>query len=71
MITYPSTNGVFEETVKDVCQMVHDAGGQVCHGSCIYHFFLNICVILIIYPRCKVVWLEVKIHVAVLLCNVK
>ncbi|XP_042864469.1 glycine dehydrogenase (decarboxylating), mitochondrial-like [Penaeus japonicus] len=29
MITYPSTNGVFEETVKDVCQMVHDAGGQV------------------------------------------
>lgn len=35
MITYPSTNGVFEETVKDVCQMVHDAGGQVC----LYNFF--------------------------------
>lgn len=29
MITYPSTHGVFEETVIDVCQMVHDAGGQV------------------------------------------
>ena len=29
MITYPSTNGVFEENVKEVCQMVHDAGGQV------------------------------------------
>lgn len=28
MITYPSTNGVFEETVADVCQMIHDAGGQ-------------------------------------------
>ena len=29
MITYPSTHGVFEEQVKDVCQLVHDAGGQV------------------------------------------
>lgn len=29
MITYPSTNGVFEDNVKDVCQMVHEAGGQV------------------------------------------
>lgn len=28
MITYPSTNGVFEETVADVCQMIHDAGGS-------------------------------------------
>lgn len=29
MITYPSTNGVFEDNVKDVCSMVHEAGGQV------------------------------------------
>jgi hypothetical protein len=29
MITYPSTNGVFEETIADVCQMIHDNGGQV------------------------------------------
>jgi glycine dehydrogenase len=29
MITYPSTHGVFEESVKDICKMVHDAGGQV------------------------------------------
>ncbi|XP_043268049.1 glycine dehydrogenase (decarboxylating), mitochondrial [Venturia canescens] len=29
MITYPSTNGVFEETIGDVCQIVHQAGGQV------------------------------------------
>lgn len=29
MITYPSTHGVFEEEVKQVCEMVHDAGGQV------------------------------------------
>jgi len=29
MITYPSTHGVFEETVIDVCQIVHAHGGQV------------------------------------------
>ena len=29
MLTYPSTNGVFEETVGQVCAEVHDAGGQV------------------------------------------
>ncbi|XP_033320060.1 glycine dehydrogenase (decarboxylating), mitochondrial isoform X1 [Bombus bifarius] len=29
MITYPSTNGVFEETIADICDMVHEAGGQV------------------------------------------
>ncbi len=29
MITYPSTHGVFEETVKDVCRITHDHGGQV------------------------------------------
>merc|ERR1711970_1399806 len=29
MITYPSTNGVFEDTVADICDMVHEAGGQV------------------------------------------
>ncbi|MBP3088003.1 glycine dehydrogenase (aminomethyl-transferring) [Corynebacterium sp. sy017] len=29
MITYPSTHGVFEETVRTVCDKVHAAGGQV------------------------------------------
>jgi glycine dehydrogenase len=29
MITYPSTHGVFEETVTEICDMVHQAGGQV------------------------------------------
>ncbi len=29
MITYPSTYGVYEETVSDICALVHDAGGQV------------------------------------------
>ncbi len=29
MITYPSTHGVFEDTVKEVTKIVHDNGGQV------------------------------------------
>ncbi|MES2970404.1 MAG: aminomethyl-transferring glycine dehydrogenase [Pseudomonadota bacterium] len=29
MITYPSTHGVFEETVRDICRITHDHGGQV------------------------------------------
>ncbi|WP_374694078.1 aminomethyl-transferring glycine dehydrogenase [Cellulomonas fimi] len=29
MITYPSTHGVYEEGVRTVCDLVHDAGGQV------------------------------------------
>ncbi len=29
MITYPSTHGVFEESVTDICQIIHQHGGQV------------------------------------------
>uniref|UniRef100_A0A8C6XYC7 glycine dehydrogenase (aminomethyl-transferring) n=1 Tax=Naja naja TaxID=35670 RepID=A0A8C6XYC7_NAJNA len=29
MITYPSTNGVFEEQISDVCDLIHKHGGQV------------------------------------------
>ncbi|MCB1971530.1 MAG: aminomethyl-transferring glycine dehydrogenase [Geminicoccaceae bacterium] len=29
MVTYPSTHGVFEEAIVDICQIVHDHGGQV------------------------------------------
>ena len=29
MVTYPSTHGVFEEGVLEICQMVHEIGGQV------------------------------------------
>ncbi|MFC1503743.1 aminomethyl-transferring glycine dehydrogenase, partial [Pseudomonadota bacterium] len=29
MITYPSTHGVYEEAVREVCELVHAAGGQV------------------------------------------
>ena len=29
MVTYPSTHGVYEETIKEVCDIVHQYGGQV------------------------------------------
>jgi glycine dehydrogenase len=29
MVTYPSTHGVFEEDIKEICQVVHQHGGQV------------------------------------------
>ena len=29
MVTYPSTHGVFEESITEICRMVHDAGGLV------------------------------------------
>jgi glycine dehydrogenase len=29
MITYPSTHGVYEQAVAEICALVHDAGGQV------------------------------------------
>jgi hypothetical protein len=32
MVTYPSTHGVFEETIKDICQIIHDNGGPGLYG---------------------------------------
>src|SRR5262249_42003229 len=29
MVTYPSTHGVFEESIKEICRIVHENGGQV------------------------------------------
>jgi glycine dehydrogenase len=29
MVTYPSTHGVFEESIKEICKIVHEHGGQV------------------------------------------
>src|ERR1700733_4168205 len=29
MVTYPSTHGVFEETIKEICDIIHNNGGQV------------------------------------------
>ena len=29
MVTYPSTHGVFEETIREICEIIHANGGQV------------------------------------------
>jgi glycine dehydrogenase len=29
MVTYPSTHGVFEEEIREICRVVHEAGGQI------------------------------------------
>jgi glycine dehydrogenase len=29
MVTYPSTHGVFEASIKEICDLIHEAGGQV------------------------------------------
>ena len=29
MVTYPSTHGVFEESIREICDLIHEAGGQV------------------------------------------
>lgn len=29
MVTYPSTHGVYEDTISELCELVHEAGGQV------------------------------------------
>ncbi|HXF10131.1 MAG TPA: aminomethyl-transferring glycine dehydrogenase, partial [Desulfuromonadaceae bacterium] len=29
MVTYPSTHGVFEETIREICEIIHAHGGQV------------------------------------------
>jgi glycine dehydrogenase len=29
MVTYPSTHGVFEESISEICSLIHEAGGQV------------------------------------------
>jgi glycine dehydrogenase len=29
MVTYPSTHGVFEEAIRDICALIHEKGGQV------------------------------------------
>ncbi len=29
MVTYPSTHGIYEETIQEICKIIHDEGGQV------------------------------------------
>ena len=43
MITYPSTHGVFEERVRDICQIVHHHGGQVYMDGANLNALVGIC----------------------------
>ena len=43
MVTYPSTHGVFEHSIKEICQIVHDCGGQVYLDGANLNAMLGLC----------------------------
>lgn len=43
MITYPSTHGVFEETVVEICDLIHKTGGQVYMDGANMNALVGIC----------------------------
>ena len=43
MITYPSTHGVFEESIREICQITHDHGGQVYFDGANLNAMVGIC----------------------------
>ena len=43
MITYPSTHGVFEHSIKEICSLVHDYGGQVYMDGANLNALVGIC----------------------------
>ena len=43
MVTYPSTHGVFEEGIQEICTIVHEAGGQVYMDGANFNAQLGLC----------------------------
>lgn len=43
MITYPSTHGVFEESIKEICEIVHANGGQVYMDGANFNALVGLC----------------------------
>jgi glycine dehydrogenase len=43
MVTYPSTHGVFEAGIRDICQIVHDHGGQVYMDGANLNALVGVC----------------------------
>ncbi|MEX0760377.1 MAG: aminomethyl-transferring glycine dehydrogenase, partial [Tistlia sp.] len=43
MVTYPSTHGVFEEGIREICGLVHEAGGQVYMDGANLNALLGLC----------------------------
>ena len=45
MITYPSTHGVFEERVKDVCDLIHNFGGFIYIDGANFNAMVGTCLL--------------------------
>ena len=43
MVTYPSTHGVFEEAIRDICDVIHERGGQVYMDGANMNAMVGIC----------------------------
>ncbi len=43
MVTYPSTHGVFEESIREICQVVHEHGGKVYLDGANMNAMVGIC----------------------------
>jgi glycine dehydrogenase len=43
MITYPSTHGVYEESIKEICQIIHQNGGQVYMDGANMNALVGVC----------------------------
>jgi glycine dehydrogenase len=43
MVTYPSTHGVFEARIREICAIVHDAGGQVYMDGANFNAMVGLC----------------------------
>ncbi len=43
MVTYPSTHGVFEETITEICSLIHEHGGQVYMDGANLNAMVGIC----------------------------
>ncbi len=43
MITYPSTHGVFEENIRDICELIHGHGGQVYVDGANFNAMVGLC----------------------------
>ena len=43
MITYPSTHGVYEETIIEICEKIHEAGGQVYMDGANFNALVGLC----------------------------
>lgn len=43
MITYPSTHGVFEEAIQEICELIHSHGGQVYMDGANFNALVGLC----------------------------